>query len=395
MADPTDRLDLLMVTPNFPPDIGGMQTYSVELARQFADRCDRFAVVAPRRPGCKRVDADLPFEVVRCRSLGDNLALSGILPVARAARRERLPIAFCTHWSAAFAALNAPGGWPGAVVCAAHGKEILLKPFERFGPLQYVYDRMRRHVFRRADRFVAVSRFTASLLSRAGVDPARIGVVGNGVDPDFFTPDVARPARADGPAAHGKRLLTVARLVPRKGIDHVLRALPAVRAAVPDVEYVVVGDGPDRARLEAIAKETGVAERVRWVREADRDALVRFYNDCDLYVMPSTGEPPDVEGFGLTFLEASACGKPVLGSTEGGIPDAIRHRETGLTIDLGESGALERGIIELLTDVDRARAMGEAGRQHVLTTANWAASARGLLREIGYCRPRSDPQRNT
>jgi len=378
-----------MVTPNFPPDVGGVQTYSYELANQLAPRCEAFVVLAPWRAGGRAFDRGLPYRVVRAPAPFDNQAFSGMVPVSLVARRHRLDTAFATHWSAAYAAMRSLTGWPKRTLCAAHGKELLLTPLAGFAPAQSVYDAVRGRVLAHADRFACVSNYTAQVLIGLGVDRGRVSVVPNGVDPAFFRPGQKRNALRGGRLADGPRLLTVARLVRRKGIDRVIQALPKIAERLPAVEYVVVGDGPDRERLRALAQAGGVTDRIRWMPDVRRDELVAVYNACDLFVLPASGDPPDVEGFGLAILEASACGLPAIGSSEGGIPDAIVHGETGLTIDLQRPNALEDAVVTVMSDPDLARRMGRAGRRHTESRANWTRSADGIVAAIQEITPRA------
>jgi phosphatidyl-myo-inositol dimannoside synthase len=178
-----------MITPNFPPEVGGVQTYAVELARHLAPHCARFVLLTRRRPQSRPVDAQLDFEVHRVTCPGDNLAFSAIPAVSNLRHKNHFDAIFATHWSAAFAALHSlPRRHLPPVLCAAHGKEIVVRPLARHALLQGLYDRARRSVLERATRFVAVSRFTAGLLAGEDVEERRVSTVPNGVDPSFFAP---------------------------------------------------------------------------------------------------------------------------------------------------------------------------------------------------------------
>jgi len=370
------KLRLLMVTPNFPPDIGGTQTYSHMLAAQFHQMCDGLVVVAPHRRKAVLSDRVEPFDIRRIRGLTDNLAFSGIIPLRRLISTAQFDAVFCTHWSAAFAALKARGDDGLPVFCAAHGKELLIQPLARLGPLQRVYDWVRKTALRDVETFFPVSRHTASILNSLGVHQSRLCVVNNGVDSARFV-----PAAEPGKPSHPKHLLTVARLVPRKGIDSVIECLPEVRKAVPDIKYVVVGDGPDRQRLQTIAQRKRVTDCVEFLGGCSAQELVRHYQSCDLFVMPASSEGADMEGFGIAFLEAGACGKPVIGAHEGGVPDAIINGETGILINRADETALSGAIIRLLTDDDLARRLGENGRVHA-EEKSWQESAHQILNRI-------------
>jgi phosphatidylinositol alpha-1,6-mannosyltransferase len=200
-----------------------------------------------------------------------------------------------------------------------------------------------------------------------GVPRDRIGVIYPAVDPVLLraAPDSNGPAGRDGVT-----LLTVARLSAReryKGCDAVIAALPAVRAGGP-VRYVIVGDGDDRPRLEALARSHGVAPLVTFAGAVQHDGLPEWYRACDIYVMPSVAEQrPDGwtgEGFGIAYLEAAAFGRPVIAGSGGGAPEAVQDGVTGVVVDGRDVAAVAAAIARLRDPETRAR-MGEAGRQWV------------------------------
>ena len=229
--------------------------------------------------------------------------------------------------------------------------------------------RRRQGVFRESTRVLAVSRFIAGAVEDAGCPPEKIVVHYIGVDTEFFSP-------SDRPRG-SSQVLFVARLVPKKGLIHLIRAMEQVDRAVPGVELLVAGEGPLRAELEREA----AARRVRatflgvqtpaQVRELMRGATVL----CGPGVVAASG---DAEGLGIIFLEAQAVGLPVLASTSGGIAEGIVDGETGLLHAPGDEAALAEQLTQLLTDADRRRRMGQAGRAHVLRNFDLARQTRAL-----------------
>lgn len=363
---------LLLVTPDFPPDVGGTQTYALELARRLHARCDDFAVMAPSRGGAAAADAALPFEVIRPRASGDAFALASLRRMF--ALRRRFDTTFHVLWPTALAALTLRRfGWKGRVFVSAHARELLIDPAP-FRLLRKLYGQLRRIAITRADGVFPVSRYTADLLGALGAISERVVIVGNGTDPAHFYPNGHSTPEAV-PALGGRVVLTVSRLTMRKGIDTVIRALPGVARAVSDVSYVVAGSGPDESRLRRLAQSEGVADRVHFIGRVDYASLPDYYNACDVFAMPALDMHPDVEGFGIVFLEANACAKPVIGARSGGIPDAIRHEETGLLVEPGDATATAEALIRLLTDRDLAARLGRQGRARVLAEATWDHSA--------------------
>jgi phosphatidyl-myo-inositol dimannoside synthase len=248
-----------------------------------------------------------------------------------------------------------------------------------------------------ADRVFAVSRFTANLVQKAGVSPDRIEIVHPGCDSDHFRP--LRP-RMDlrqkllGDRHKDKVILSVGNLVARKGHDMVIRALPRLCQAVSEVVYLIVGQGPHRIQLENLAIALGVRDRVVFAGALAED-LPDVYALSDVFVMPSREqlEECDVEGFGIVFLEASACAKPVVGGRSGGIPDAIVDGVTGLMVNPDDPEDIAHALARLLSNSDLAIRLGREGRGRVVKDFNWAHvgdRVQGVLQAV--LREKIDPR---
>jgi phosphatidylinositol alpha-1,6-mannosyltransferase len=185
------------------------------------------------------------------------------------------------------------------------------------------------------------------------------------VDTDFFKPLRDREAVRRQFALDGRQvLLTVAHLVRRKGHEQVIQALPALKAIHPNVIYLVVGRGPCESHLRDLAEDLGVSEAVRFCGYVPARELPRYYGAADIYIMASTCDG-DVEGFGISFIEAAACGTPSVGSRAGGIPDAIADGETGFLVEPGDVQGLSTSILRMLRNTDSREQMGLAARIRV------------------------------
>lgn len=374
---------LLLITQDFPPHVGGVQTYAYELARRLTKRCEEVVVIAPAHPDAEVVDAALPCEVVRLPASANTFGFKVGPHILSMARRRGIEVAFHVQWSTAPASLLVrPLGGPRLNFVAAHGRELLLEPIAHRRVLHALYNRTRAFVLRRADGFFPVSHYTGQLLRERGVPPERITVIHNGADPASFHPVDAQDLRDELGLDHQKVVLTISRLVPRKGIDTVLRALPQVARQTPDVRYLIGGSGPDRDRLEALTHELHLDDRVRFLGAIPPDELSRYYNACDVFVMPSREDRPYVEGFGIAFLEANACGKPVVGARAGGIPDAVRDGETGLLVEPDDETDLASALVRLLHDAPLAARLGRNGQQRVRDEASWEHVADQLYEAI-------------
>lgn len=217
-------------------------------------------------------------------------------------------------------------------------------------------------VLRSAAHVIVNSQHTARAAREAGAPAARIAVVPPplGLDPAHGGHGLAALRRDHG-IARERIVLSVGRIITRKGFDTLVDAMRIVQAAVSDVLLVVVGDGPERHALRTQAS----AQRVRCqIVTADDATLVDWYRACDVFAMlPRTLHNGDVEGFGMVYLEANAYGKPVVGTQSGGVPDAILHEVTGLLVPEHDPPAAARAIVRLLQDDALAERLGTNGRR--------------------------------
>ena len=201
---------------------------------------------------------------------------------------------------------------------------------------------------RRADAFVAVSDLTRRrFAARMGIPIERGTVVPNSVDLSDFGPGPTRDDLLDRYGLHGRTvLMTLARLSPSeryKGLDEVMEALPALAESVPDIAYLVCGGGDDRPRLEAKARQLGVADRVVFAGYVPEDEKADHYRLADAFVMPGRGE-----GFGIVYLEALACGVPVVASSADASREAVRDGRLGVVVDPDDQASIREGILDAL-----------------------------------------------
>jgi len=362
---------LVMVTQDFPPVPGGIQTYSAELALRFHDSLDDFVVIAPCVEGSESWDASVPYRVIRVGRSSDHVPVTAI-PALIMLGREGFDAVFHTQWQTVVATKSAARfGGPKRIFLAAHGRELLLKPLESIALGQAAFDQLRTWAIAQAERLFPVSRFTAGLLKDLGASEEKIVTVPNGTDPERFKPlDVADLIEVHG--LQGRKIvLSVGRLAPRKGFDTVLESLKTVMSEHPEVLYVMVGDGPDRKRLTELVQLYALQDHVYMTGKVDWADLPRWHNVADVFVTPSRNAPPSVEGFGIVFLEANACGKPVIGARTGGIPDAVVDGETGLLVEADAPDQLASAINSFLSDPVYAARLGRQGRERVETSGTW------------------------
>ena len=244
-----------------------------------------------------------------------------------------------------------------------------------------------RRILERCAVVVANSRWTAHLvrgvLESLGCHAlaADVRVVHLGTTPSHFRPGIdPAPVRRKYGLDGGPWLLTVARLDFHKGVDTVIRALPAIRAAVPGTRYAVAGIGSRRGALEALVVELGLGDAVRLLGFVPDEELPALYNAADLFVLASRRHDLLVEGFGISCVEASACGLPVIGSRSGGIPEAIREGETGLLVEPEDPAAVTAATVRVLEDEALRHSLGAAGRAAVEGYYNWDRVTADLVR---------------
>ncbi|MBI4318535.1 MAG: glycosyltransferase family 4 protein [Chloroflexi bacterium] len=376
----------LFLTIFFPPSVGGVQSYSYDLVSNLCRLGEEVVVVAPNGKEAAEVDASLPCPVIRISSRAGCREGAMAWQTFRILSRQRFDRVFCSDWKpSGLLALLASRVVRVPYFLAAHGSELLDDYNARHPTKAIIFRqlrRFRRRVFHDAAAVFPVSRYTGDLVRELGISPTKISVVPNGVETMRFFPQDKKTPLAERYGLGGKKvILTVARLDNYKGHDVVIRALPRVLHDVPDAVYLIVGTGPERPRLESLASEVGVRPNVIFAGHVPTADLCAHYHLADVFVMLSRKAPDEVEGFGLTFLEANACGKPVIGGSSGGTAEAVVDGETGLLIDPADVSTAAAMLVRLLTDGDLASRLGRQGLARARNELSWAVQA-AKIRQI-------------
>ena len=375
-------MKILMISERFPPVWGGSRNYYYEIARRFPPT--EMEVATKRVDGHVEFDAHEAFSIVRRFEVWENADYRTILTkypgymayltselvrkgtdlvhsgdcypsgVFAVAWRRVLGVPFI-HWS--------------------HGEDHTLLAVSKFRK------RALWMVCRQADLVIANSRFTVDKLLECGVSPDRIRLITPGVDFDRFSKPVQTDDLRDKYGVAGKKVvLTVARFFPRKGFDTGLRALASLADKHPDVVYLMVGKGPDKPRIQKLAAELGMQDRVRYAEDVSVEDLVRHYALCDVFLLANRADVDDtgqvdIEGFGMVFLEAGCQGKPVIGGRSGGTVDAVEDGVSGYLCEPEDPADYARALDTLLSDPDLARKMGAVGRERAGRDFRWDAKA--------------------
>jgi phosphatidyl-myo-inositol dimannoside synthase len=370
----------LIVTNDFPPRQGGIQSFVHELARRLPP--EQLTVYAPAWDGAAEFDAKQPFEVIRHPT-------SLMLPVPSVTRRAAA-IAKTRHSEAVIFGAAAPLGLiTPALRRAGVGKAIAITHGHEAGWAALPGARaLLRRIGDQTDVVTYLGEYfrlrLAGALSPAAA--ARMTRLHPGVDAAHFRPDpeARETIRARYGLAGRPVVVCVSRLVRRKGQDTLLKAWPKIKEKVPGAALLIVSGGPREAALHKLSERTGLAPSVRFTGPVPAAELPAHYAAGDVFAMPCRTRRGglDVEGLGIVYLEASATGLPVVGGDSGGAPDAILDGETGYVVPGRDTGALAERLIALLSDSPTARAMGDKGRAWVERDWSWdltAARLRALL----------------
>ncbi|MFF7988602.1 glycosyltransferase family 4 protein [Kitasatospora xanthocidica] len=361
----------LIVTNDFPPRPGGIQAFVHNMAvRQPAGSIVVYASTWRDGSEVRRFDAEQPFPVIRDRT-------KVMVPTPRVTRRaaEILRAEQCDSvWFGAAAPLGlaAPAlrrAGAGRLLGMTHGHEAAWAQLP-------VSRQLLRRIGAGTDVLTYLGEYTRSRIA-AAVGPeaaARMVQLPPGVDETTFHPGSGgaevrrRLGLSDRPV-----VVCVSRLVPRKGQDTLIEAMPQILADVPDAVLLIVGGGPYRADLEKLADTTGVRDSVRFTGSVPWEELPAHYGAGDVFAMPCRTRRGglDVEGLGIVYLEASATGLPVVAGDSGGAPDAVLEGETGYVVPGGSAPAAAERIVRLLRDEELRRRMGEAGRRWVERSWRW------------------------
>jgi phosphatidylinositol alpha-1,6-mannosyltransferase len=397
-------LKALLLAHDFPPVFsGGIAMYYHQLSRALANE---LAVLAPDGPGCPEFDSGQPFEVDRREMplvppaflTGGGPGAVGWLRLAytaaaqwlafyrgakRKLRRDEIDVLLIGHLylGPLGPRLRRVTGFPFGIML--HGSEL-----HRYAGVEAV-QRGARRTLDAADFLVVNSDFTRRQYLERGVKrDQRFLKLNPGVDTDRFRPDAGDPAAVRERFDLGQRplLLSVARLVEWKGQDVVLRSLPRMIERVPELAYMIVGDGPYRAGLERLAVELGVREHVVFAGFVSGSDLPSFYRAARVMVVPSREfrEHLPVEGFGIVYLEAAACGVPVIGGRGGGTDESIVDGVTGFRVDPRDADAVASATLELLSDDPLHARMAAAAIEHA-RGFDWRRQAghlQGFLQEV-------------
>ncbi|MEJ4113337.1 glycosyltransferase family 4 protein [Corynebacterium kroppenstedtii] len=364
---------VLLVTNDFPPTLGGIQTYLYEFIQTLEP--DRLVVFASTQDeqAAQKFDHEVPFTMIRWPH-------QVMLPTPRTARRMQDIIrawSIDTVWfgsSTPLGVMASAARRAGArkIVASTHGHEIgwSMIPVAR---------QVLRLIGSRVDTLTYVSQYARRRTQRAfGPNPQWVSLQ-PGIDLSRFSPHSAARDRIRREYGLDRVpvVACISRIVPRKGQDMLVEALPRIRQRIPQVKLLIVGPGTGRESLMARASALGVGDALVTTGPVPFDALPDYYRCADVFAMPvrTVGGGLDVEGLGIVFLEAQACGIPVVAGNGGGAPETVLDSETGLVVNGRKLDEIADAVTRLLADPTWAATMGDKGRRHI--ESEWSWSVRG------------------
>jgi phosphatidylinositol alpha-1,6-mannosyltransferase len=385
----------LFVTQDYAPDLGGMARRHVELARRFGDSANTMEVSTVASPGAAVFDAAesyrihrQPFPFSQAKVFTNQLRWAHWLRSQAPGSTDVIHLGNIRPVGYAVALAQVARRIP--YLLYVNGADLLREM--EIGNRSLRRRLGGRHIFGAASGIVATSAWVGSLAEDAmrdlGIKSAPpVGVFDLGTDPEFFKParDTGRLRAAWG-IAKDPLIVTVARLVPHKGQDVVIKAVASLSQEFPTLRYAIVGVGPDEQRLRQLAASLGIADRVILAGALSDDEVAEAYATSTIYAgLSRVEEGIHAEGFGISFLEAAASGIPSVAGDSGGVRSAVRHGTSGLVLPPTDVAMVTAAIREFLTDEAKRAQMGRAGRMLVETYYNWdrvARDTRNFTRDV-------------
>ena len=374
----------LFVTNDFGPRSGGIESFVMGLIERLPR--GSVTVYTSSQGDTGLYDAqwrsEYGVEVIRDRS-------AMLLPTPRLARSIS-KIVQQGHFAVACFGAAAPLGLLASslrragisrIVSLTHGHEVW---WAKVFPFSWAI----HHIGNRVDVLTYLGDFTRQNIARALSSRAQAAMVriAPGIDISHFSPDPAPSAlRTELGLKEKTVIVSVGRLVPRKGQDRLIEALPLVRKRIPNAHLLFVGEGRYRKKLERLVRVEGLQEHVTFIGRVSYSQLPSYFRCGDLFAMPSRSRMAglEVEGLGIVYLEASGCGLPVIAGNSGGAPDAVVDGVTGIVVDGTNVNEVAAAIVRVLSDPRKTKAMGSTGREWVASGWSWEIWAGKFAQLLG------------
>jgi len=360
-----------MISNNFPPVSGGISNFVLNIANELVNRCHN-VIVLSKWFGSKCADADSKqlFTVFRYSVWPRLTSFNIIIMTLYLALRKKSTVIFLGEFQSTrgIGTLLAKKLFGIPYVILIHGNEL-----KYYFKLSSIDHWVSKRLLRNANLILVNSSNTKKLVESYGCLLIRTLIVHPAIDPEKFNPEnnIGLSRQNKYRLNNNQILLTVARLIPIKNHENVIKALPIVIQKVPDLVYLIVGEGEEKSNLLRLTKKLDLEKYIRFVGHVDPMDISNYYNICDVFIMPSKIVDGYDESFGIVYGEANACGKPVIGSKVRGINEAVIDNVTGLLVNPLDIDGIASAIICLLTDMEYANRLGINGRERVKQELNW------------------------
>lgn len=367
----------LMLTIDYPPLSGGVANYNASLNAQLPQK--NITVLTTPHPEAKTFDSKQKYSIIRRKLLRRRLFTPGWLPMLKQAKIELKK----GHFDLIQAAQVLPCGIVALLLkrrfkipylVYTHGLDILLPQSH---PRHF---KQLKRVLGEATSVVANSEFTKKELLKLNVEENKITIINPCpfITPEFPNQKSNSFLKKRSLAPRTKILLTVGRLVERKGHDKVIAALPEVLKQIPDLVYLIVGKGPHEKSLKTQVAALNLEKHVLFAGFVPDMELPSLYRASDIFVMPARQIKKDVEGFGLVYLEANSFWKPVIAGKSGGVGDAVVDNLNGLLVNPTSEEEISKAIIKLFNNPDLMNKLGVQGKKRVEEEFQWGKQAEKL-----------------
>jgi len=361
----------LFITNDFGPRAGGIETFVHGLIERLPN--GSVIVYTSAQPNAAEFDAkwleDFGVEVIRDHSkilLPTPSVIKSCQKIISNRKLSKVAFGAAAPLGVMARAMRRAGAQ--TIVALTHGHEVW---WSKVPPFTLSI----RYMSRNLDAIAYLGNYTKGEISKAlrKSDVSKLVQIAPGIDVEHFVPTDSSKLRAELGLTNKSVIISVGRLVHRKGQDKLIASLPAIKAAVPNVHLVLVGVGPHQAYLEKLAVKLRVADCVTFIGRINYAELPKYICVGDIFAMPSRSRffGLEVEGLGIVYLEASACGLPVVGGSSGGAPDAVLVGETGVVVDGTKTLEIAEACIELLNNPELCALMGANGRAWIIENWRW------------------------
>ncbi len=354
----------LLITTDFPPQKGGVANY----LSNFCDNLpkDKIIVLTQNSTNC-HFDGQQAYKIIR-----DNLYYKYFWPywlktyfiAKKIIAKEKIEQIIISH--------VLPMGYIALLlklpyVVSLHGYDILAAQKNAWKKYWLI------KILNKAKLIIVNSNFTNFKVLNLKIDGTKIVTVYPcpNINPENLNKAEKQIIQRELELFHKKIMISVGRLVPRKGFDKVIEALPDILTQIPNLTYLIIGNGPDLKRLEKLAEKLKVLSNITFIEDVSDNNLPIYYDLADLFIMPARQIGADVEGFGIVYLEANLFGKPVIAGNSGGVAEAVVDKKTGLIINPENVSQISNAILRLFNNPELMNKLGVQGRQRVLTEFRW------------------------